>query len=179
MTTETGAAARRTGKNHFRPVRNFRISKPATTTVCLVISLISIGALWAVFGELKNTGGHRSSLSQIRFGVSPEIQAERCLQALSKNGNRFSRDPSPSGRGCREAAGEGRTAALIGPFFSLRPNGLGLRAGHLLPRGRRTRAILLACLGQLWKGCLTPNYSQLHSAATKMAFIVAAPAEAS
>src|SRR6476619_534717 len=34
VTSATGAAASNTGKNHFRPARNFRISTPTTTAVC-------------------------------------------------------------------------------------------------------------------------------------------------
>src|SRR5262245_39517985 len=62
----------------------------------------------------------------ITLGESPETQAERGLQAFFKDVNRFSRGPSPSGRGCREAAGEGK----IGPHPALRAT---------FSQGRRTR----------------------------------------
>src|SRR5262249_14713765 len=51
------------------------------------------------------------------------------LQAFSKIETCFSRGPSPSGRGCREAAVEGRRSTLIRPF------------GPPSPKGRRTRGL--------------------------------------
>src|SRR5262249_52369492 len=52
----------------------------------------------------------------------------------------FSRGPSPSGRGCREAAGGGQRLTLIRPF------------GPPSPKGRRIRTILSPHSGQLCKG---------------------------
>src|SRR2546426_10311877 len=56
------------------------------------------------------------------------------------------RVPSPSGRGCREAAGEGEKPPSSGPSLMLRPSGLALRAGHLLPEGEGLAPSVFAIL---------------------------------
>src|SRR2546422_9710136 len=78
---------------------------------------------------------------QIANSGSAPSPAPCGFQRIRECGDLFFASPSPSGRGWREAPGEGSNAetlgipALIRPFLDARPIGLALRAGHLLPKG--------------------------------------------
>src|SRR5262245_7168550 len=61
------------------------------------------------------------------------------ISAFIQNRNLFARGPSPLGRGCREAAGEGENGPSSGP------------SGHLLPEGEGLARQLAALLEQLWQ----------------------------
>src|SRR5262245_34837081 len=88
----------------------------------------------------------------ITSGASPETQAECGLQAFSKMETCFSRSPSPSGRGCREAAGEGK----IGPHPALR--------AYLLPEGEGDAPQVSFYLGHLclYQGGEFARYATTH-----------------